>query len=327
MMEYPSGKNIVTVLDGKPVAAAIKKDIISKMEMIKSIYGAAFIKPCLAIVSVGDYKASETYIKGKMKDCDECGFDVLPIKIHEDCSLQVIKDQIKALSLDKRVNGIILQLPLPEKFSKEEVQELFKYIDYDKDVDCLTNMNIGRLSRGEALMKPCTPAGIMEILSYYGIDVAGKSVTIVNRSDIVGKPLATMMTQADATVTLCHSKTNFLDRKMRSADILVIGVGQENFINKENVSHMVEHGATVIDVGINRNSDGKLVGDVDFDVVSNQARYITPVPGGVGLTTRACLMRNVYLAYMKQLRQTNESNAKVNVVDDHAKNSNKVYML
>ena len=310
MMEYPSGKNIVTVLDGKPVAAAIKKDIISKMEMIKSIYGAAFIKPCLAIVSVGDYKASETYIRGKMKDCDECGFDVLPIKIHEDCSLQVIKDQLKTLSLDKHVNGIILQLPLPEKFSKEEVQELFKYIDYDKDVDCLTNMNIGRLSRGEALMKPCTPAGIMEILSYYDIDVAGKSVTIVNRSDIVGKPLATMLTQADATVTLCHSKTTRLEKKMYDADILIVAVGKENFINSENAKHMVGNGTVVIDVGINRNSDGKLVGDVNFDAVSRLVKCITPVPGGVGLTTRACLMRNVYLAYEKQLRLTNECSYK-----------------
>lgn len=310
MMEYPSGNNIFTILDGKPVAAAIKKDIISKMEMIKSIYGAAFIKPCLAIVSVGDYKASETYIRGKMKDCDECGFDVLPIKIHEDCSLQVIKDQLKALSLDKHVNGIILQLPLPEKFSKEEVQELFKYIDYDKDVDCLTNMNIGRLSHGEALMKPCTPAGIMEILSYYGIDIAGKSVTIVNRSDIVGKPLAIMMTQADATVTLCHSKTTRLEKKMHDADILIVAVGKENFINSENAKHMVGNGAVVIDVGINRNSDGKLVGDVNFDAVSRLVKCITPVPGGVGLTTRACLMRNVYLAYEKQLRLTNECSYK-----------------
>lgn len=310
MMEYPSGKNVVTILDGKPVATAIKRDIVSKMEVIKSIYGSSFIKPCLAIISVGENKASESYIKGKIKDCDECGFDVMPIKIHEDCSLKVIIDNIKTLSLNHHVNGIILQLPLPEKFSKKEVQELFKYIDYDKDVDCLTNMNIGRLSRGEALMKPCTPTGIMEILSYYNIDVSGKSVTIVNRSDIVGKPLATMLTQADATVTLCHSKTTRLEKKMQDADILIVAVGKENFINSENAKHMVGNGAVVIDVGINRNSDGKLVGDVNFDAVSRLVKCITPVPGGVGLTTRACLMRNVYLAYEKQLRLTNECSYK-----------------
>lgn len=325
MMEYPSGKNIVTILDGKPVATAIKRDIISKMEVIKSVYGSSFIKPCLAIISVGENKASESYIKGKIKDCDECGFDVMPIKIHEDCSLKVIIDNIKTLSLDHHVNGIILQLPLPEKFSKKEVQELFKYIDYDKDVDCLTNMNIGRLSHGEALIKPCTPASIMEILSYYDIDVSGKDVTIINRSDIVGKPLATMLTQADATVTLCHTKTSNLERKAANADILIVGVGKENFINAENVTHMVRHGAVVIDVGINRTSEGKLVGDTNFDIVSKQASAITPVPGGVGLVTRACLMRNLYLAYEKQLRMTNESIIKTNTVDDHALNANSIY--
>ena len=310
MMEYPSGRNVVTMLDGHPVANYIKHDIITKMETIKSIYGSSFIKPCLAIVSVGDDKASEAYIRGKIKDCDECGFDVLPVKINENCSLKTIKNNLKALSLDKNVNGIILQLPLPDKFSKEEVQELFTYIDYDKDVDCLTNMNIGRLSRNTALMKPCTPTGIMEILSYYNIDVVGKSVTIVNRSDIVGKPLATMLTQADATVTLCHSKTTRLEKKMQDADILIVAVGKENFINSENAKHMVGNGAVVIDVGINRNSDGKLVGDVNFDAVSRLVKCITPVPGGVGLTTRACLMRNVYLAYEKQLRLTNECSYK-----------------
>lgn len=305
MMEYPSGRNVVTILDGHPVANYIKQDIISKMETIKLIYGSSFIKPCLAIVSVGDDKASEAYIRGKIKDCNECGFDVLPVKINENCSLDTIKDHLKYLSLDKNVNGIILQLPLPDRFSKEEVNELLNYIYYRKDVDCLTDMNIGRLSRNTALMKPCTPAGIMEILSYYNIDVSGKSVTIVNRSDIVGKPLATMLTQADATVTLCHSKTTGLEKKMHDADILVVAVGKENFINSENAKHMVGNGAVVIDVGINRNSDGKLVGDVNFDAASSLVKCITPVPGGVGLTTRACLMRNVYLAYEKQLKLTN----------------------
>lgn len=310
MMEYPSGKNVVTILDGHPVANHIKQDIISKMETIKSFYGSSFIKPCLAIVSVGDNKASEAYIRGKIKDCNECGFDVLPIKIDENRPFKTIKDYLKALSLDKYVNGIILQLPLPDRFSKEEVNELLNYIDYHKDVDCLTDINIGRLSRNTVLMKPCTPAGIMEILSYYNIDVSGKSVTIVNRSDIVGKPLATMLTQADATVTLCHSKTTRLEKKMHDADILIVAVGKENFINSENAKHMIGNGAVVIDVGINRNSDGKLVGDVNFDAVSGLAKCITPVPGGVGLTTRACLMRNVYLAYEKQLRLTNECSYK-----------------
>lgn len=310
MMEYPSGKNVVTILDGHPVANHIKQDIISKMETIKSFYGSSFIKPCLAIVSVGDNKASEAYIRGKIKDCNECGFDVLPIKIDENRPFKTIKDYLKALSLDKYVNGIILQLPLPDRFSKEEVNELLNYIDYHKDVDCLTDINIGRLSRNTVLMKPCTPAGIMEILSYYNIDVSGKSVTIVNRSDIVGKPLATMLTQADATVTLCHSKTTRLEKKMHDADILIVAVGKENFINSENAKHMIGNGAVVIDVGINRNSDGKLVGDVNFDAVSRLVKCITPVPGGVGLTTRACLMRNVYLAYEKQLRLTNECSYK-----------------
>lgn len=302
--EHPVNENGILILDGKTVAASIKQNIINEMELLRRIIEEdKFVKPKLAIVSVGDNPASKSYIKGKVKDCEECGFDVMVISVSEDASLREIESILDDLSYDDSVHGIILQLPLPEKFSKDDVRMLLNCIDPVKDVDCLTNENIGKLAHGIDLMRPCTPDGIMETLLYYNIPISGRNVVIINRSDIVGKPLATMMTQADATVTLCHSKTKNLESIIKMADIVVVAVGQEGFINEHNIG-MLNPWSVVIDVGINRNSEGKLVGDVDYNAVAKYAaaKAITPVPGGVGLTTRASLMRNVFTAYTRRYR-------------------------
>lgn len=299
----------ILILNGKAVATSVKQDIINKMKVINEIQKDQFVTPRLAIVSVSDDPASKSYIKGKVKDCKECGFDAMVIYVSEDASFEEIESILNDLSDDNSVHGIILQLPLPEKFLKDDVRMLLDCIDPVKDVDCLTNENVGKLVHGTAFMRPCTPDGIMETLAYYDIPVFGKNVVIINRSDIVGKPLATMMTQANATVTLCHSKTKNLTSIVKMADIVVVAVGQEGFINGYNIVDMLNPCSVVIDVGINRNSEGKLVGDVDYNAVAKcaAARAITPVPGGVGLTTRASLMRNVFTAYCRQI-QTNESN-------------------
>lgn len=301
--EHPVNDSNITILSGKAVAESIKQEVIDRRIRMKALYGDRYIKPCLAIVSVGDNKASQSYIRGKIKDCEECGFAHTSIHLAGDISFFDIKNELIGLSNDPTIHGIILQLPLPKHFTNTETRWLLNCIDPAKDVDCLTDANIGKLfHNNDPIMKPCTTAGIMEILEYYNIDVEGKDVVIVNRSDIVGKPLATMMNQKNATVTLCHSKTKNLAEKMRKADIVVVGVGHENFINDENVVDMLQPQAVVIDVGINRNEEGKLVGDVNYDAVIKtcSASAITPVPGGVGLTTRAILMKNVLKAYQNQ---------------------------
>lgn len=307
--EHPINEDGILILNGKAVASSIKQEVIQRVEVAKALYGDRYVKPCLAIVSIGDNKASQTYIRGKTKDCKECGFDSIVIHLAGDISYLDIKNELIDLSKDPTIHGIILQLPLPEQFSKSETRFLLNYINPFKDVDCLTDENVGKLVNGTGILKPCTPDGIMETLKYYNISVSGKDVVIVNRSDIVGKPLATMMNQANATVTLCHSKTKNLAEKMRAADIVVVGVGQENFINNENVVDMLQSQAVVIDVGINRNVEGKLVGDVNYNAVAKtcSASAITPVPGGVGLTTRAALMRNVLIAYENQNVYNNDS--------------------
>lgn len=284
------------LLYAKESAERIKKQIRT---YTSGLYNA---KPCLAIVSVGNDPASASYMKGKIKDCDECGFDHMHVSLSENTSKDMIKNTLKGLSDNTNVHGIILQLPLPEKFSKSDVEELIQYIDPKKDVDCFTNENIGKLFHGNnSDLVPCTPGGIIKLLTDNNIKINGADVCIVGRSDIVGKPLAMMMTQRGATVTLCHTSTNRIEEKMKAADILVVAVGKAGFINETNEFKCVKYGATVIDVGINRNEEGKLVGDCDTEAVKNIASAVTPVPGGVGLMTRAILMENVLTAYNKQM--------------------------
>lgn len=275
------------------------KDIAENIKMkIKGYSNSYGTKPCLAIVSVGNDAASASYMKGKIKDCDECGFDHIHVSLSENTSKDMIKNTLEGLSKNKSVHGIILQLPLPKKFNKDDVEELIQYIDPEKDVDCFTNENIGKLFHGNnGIFVPCTPGGIIRLLGENSIKIKGADVCIIGRSDIVGKPLSTLMTYMGATVTVCHTSTIRIEEKMKAADILVVAVGKAGFINEKNAARCVKIGATVIDVGINRNKEGKLVGDCDTEAVSKYAGAITPVPGGVGLMTRTTLMWNVLAAY------------------------------
>lgn len=301
MFDYLNGELKYTLLDGKVVSTKIKRDIRTKVEALKAVQGDKFITPTLAIVTVGDDPASKVYVKGKIKDCNECGFHVKHIQINDYIGDMIVAT-LSRLSNDNSVHGIILQLPLPEDLTRDDEYEYINHINPIKDVDCFTLDNIGKLFYGESDLKPCTADGIMELLDYYNINLAGKDVVIINRSNIVGKPLAMMMTQRDATVQLCHSKTKNLANKLIKADIVVVGVGKENFINADHTKpSVIKNRAVVIDVGINRNSEGKVVGDVNFENAIEYASYITPVPGGVGLMTRACLMKNVFKAYCSQV--------------------------
>lgn len=288
-----------TILDGKETAHSIKEDLKSSLQAFRNTYNIS-TSPELAVVSVGTDLASAVYVRGKMKDCYECGFICNHISLPEDTTIDKIKSTLRSLSEDDHTNGIILQLPLPASFTRDDEMECIAVIDPRKDVDCFTNENIGKLYHNEADFAPCTPAGIIELLNHWNINVAGKNVCIVNRSDIVGKPLSLMMCHRNATVTLCHSKTTNIEEKMKNADILVIGVGKAGFINKYNVDKCIKDGAVIVDVGINRDRSGKVVGDCDWEAIKEKVSYASPVPGGVGLMTRAELLINVFKAYCLQ---------------------------
>ena len=273
------------IIDGK----TIRNEII---EEIKKEVKHFMIKPCLAVIQIGDDPASNTYIKAKEKTSNEIGIYFKHIKFSETTKEIEVINKILELNNDEYVHGILIQLPLPEGFNQDK---LINYIARNKDVDGLTDINIGKLYNNKPGLVSCTPLGIMKLLEHENIDVAGKNVTIVGRSKLVGKPLMGLMLNKDATVTICHSKTENLSKYTKNADILVVAVGKKHFI-KEN---MVKEGAIVIDVGINK-EDNKLYGDVDYEKVKEKAKLITPVPGGVGPMTVAMLMSNVISAYNKQ---------------------------
>lgn len=239
----------------------------------------------LAIVSVGDDPASKVYVRNKIKACDKAGINVVRFNYDANCAQCELVNVIRALNINPHIHGILVQLPLPPHIDSKRVLNL---IDPNKDVDGFHPHNIGRLAVDQRHMIPCTPKGIMHLLNTYGITVEGKHCVIVGRSNIVGKPLAMLMLNDNATVTICHSHTRDLTSLTKQADILVCAVGKPKFITAD----MVKPGAVVIDVGINR-VDGKLCGDVDFDAVSEVASYITPVPGGVGPMTVAALIDNM----------------------------------
>ena len=277
------------IIDGKKIRNEIIEDLKKEVKHY-------MIKPCLAVIQVGDDPASNTYIKSKEKACSEIGIYFKHIKFSETTKEIEIINKILELNADEYVHGILLQLPLPEGFNSDK---LINYIARNKDVDGLTDINIGKLYNNKPCLISCTPQGIMKLLEKENIDVKGKNVTIVGRSNLVGKPLLGLMLNNDATVTICHSKTENLSEHTKKADILIVAVGKKHFI-KEN---MVKKDAVVIDVGINK-EDGKLYGDVDFEKVSEKASKITPVPGGVGPMTVAMLMNNVIQAYQKQQKQS-----------------------
>lgn len=272
------------IINGKEISEKIKEELKAEVKTY-------MIKPCLAVIQVGNDPASDVYIKAKEKACSEVGIYFKYIKFEETAREIEVINKILELNNDEYVNGILLQLPLPEKFNAEK---LINYIARNKDVDGLTDINVGKLINKKKCIVSCTPQGIMELLKQYEIEVSGKNVVIVGRSNLVGKPLISLFLNSDATVTVCHSKTNNLKEFTSKADILVVAVGHKYLITKD----MVKEGATVIDVGINH-EDGKLYGDVDFDNVKDKVAYITPVPGGVGPMTVAMLLKNVTDTYKR----------------------------
>ena len=259
-----------------------KKDVVAYLAELPR-------QPGLAVILVGDDPASAVYVRNKEKDCQQCGIRSLEYRLPAETSQQALLALIARLNEDPAADGILVQLPLPGHLDGAQV---LRAIDPDKDVDAFHPENVGRLLLGQPRYLPCTPAGILALLREYAIDPAGKHCVVVGRSNIVGKPLALLLLQADATVTVCHSKTPDLADQCRRADILVSAAGQAGLITAD----MVRPHAVVIDVAMNRGVDGRLCGDVDFGAVAQRADYITPVPGGVGPMTRAMLMENTYQA-------------------------------
>lgn len=270
------------ILDGKALAGRIKEELRGKCGHLARV-------PQLAVVLVGDDPATAIYVRNKERDCRECGIDCRDHRLAADTTQEALLALIQELNRDDAVDGILVQLPLPGHLDGAQV---LRTIDPDKDVDAFHPENVGRLLLGQPRYLPCTPAGILALLREYAIDPAGKHCVVVGRSNIVGKPLALLLLQADATVTVCHSKTPDLADQCRRADILVSAAGQAGLITAD----MVKSHAVVIDVAMNRGADGRLCGDVDFGAVAQRADYITPVPGGVGPMTRAMLMENTYQA-------------------------------
>ena len=276
-----------TLLDGKSLARKIRSEL--REEVAEFIENNVAI-PTLAAVLVGNDPASEVYVKFKRRDCEEVGIRSQLHRLPEETTQEELLALIAKLNRDNEVHGILVQLPVPKQINTERVLEAISPM---KDVDAFHPENVGRLVQNRPVYLPCTPNGCIELLRRYDIPTAGKHVVIVGRSDIVGKPLSIMLAQrgADATVTLCHSRTQNLPSVTRQADILIVAIGRPNFVTAD----MVKPGATVIDVGINRTDDG-LVGDVNFDAVSQVAGHLTPVPGGVGPLTRVMLLVNTLAA-------------------------------
>ncbi len=280
----------MTIMDGKAVAQSWKQDMSRMLSMCK-------MQPCLAVISVGEDPASQVYIRNKKKACEEIGIKFNDCHFPANVTIRQIAKAIEGLNKDKTVNGIILQLPLPDHLREYE-DHLLEWIAPTKDVDGLTSLNQGRLVKdgyGHGFV-PCTPFGICALLGDYEMyNLSGKHVVIIGRSKLVGKPLIQLMLQRNATVTVCHSQTTDLASFTRQADILIVAVGKPKLITAD----MVKPGAVVVDVGINR-VDGKLCGDVDFDSVKEVASHISPVPGGVGATTVAALIQNTIYAALRQ---------------------------
>ena len=280
---------MATVIDGKGLAAKMRAEAAKDVAALKR----AGVNPGLAVVLVGDDQASATYVRSKLRDCEECGIASFDYKLPADASQDEILQLVRNLNDDPEITGILVQMPLPSHLDAEEIIEAISPL---KDVDGFHPTSLGRLVRGLPGLRPCTPAGIMVMLDEYNIELAGKNAVIVGRSSIVGKPMAHMLLERDATISVAHSRTRNLDEICRSADILVVACGIAKLVKGD----WVRPGATVIDVGMDMDEDGRLCGDVDYDDVFNVAGAITPVPGGVGPMTRAMLMSNVVTAARMQ---------------------------
>lgn len=285
---------IAQILDGKALAQRIQTELQERIQELKPKIGRS---PGLAVLMVGDNPASAAYVRGKEKACEKVGIASFGRHFPTETSLAELELAIDSLNKDERVDGILVQLPLPDHL---DAVALLHQIDPDKDADGLHPVNLGRLVRGEPGLRSCTPAGVMRLLEEYQIDPKGKQAVVVGRSILVGKPLALMLLAADATVTIAHSRTQDLAEITRSADILVAAAGRRDLITAD----MVKPGAVVIDVGINRITDetgkSRLVGDVNFEEVKSKAGYLTPVPGGVGAMTVALLLENTVWSYSQK---------------------------
>ena len=282
---------MATIIDGKALAAKVRERVAADVAELK----ARGVEPGLAVVLVGEDQASATYVRSKLRDCEQCGIRSFDYKLPEDTPQSELMDLIARLNADPAVAGILVQMPLPDGLDEEAVVAA---IDPAKDVDGFHPQSLGKLVRGLPGLRPCTPAGIMEMLDAYGIDPTGKNAVIVGRSSIVGKPMSLMLLARDATISVAHSRTDQheLAHICQGADILVAACGIPRYIK----GTWVKPGATVIDVGMDRDEDDKLCGDVDFATVEPVAGAITPVPGGVGPMTRAMLMSNVVMAARMQ---------------------------
>ena len=281
----------MTIIDGKAVSAHLRTGLKEQVARFVAMHGYA---PGLAVVLVGEDPASAVYVRNKSRACEEVGIYSEVYRLPQETKEEDLLSLIAKLNQEKNIHGILVQLPLPKHISEERV---VLAIDPHKDVDAFHPANVGKIMLGKYQFLPCTPAGVMALLKHYEVDIAGKHCVVIGRSNIVGKPQALLLLEKNGTVTVCHSKTKNLADITRQADILVAAVGKPRFVTAD----MVKDDAVVIDVGINRTSDGKLCGDVDFDAVAPKVAAITPVPGGVGPMTITMLLQNALKAAEIQL--------------------------
>ncbi|DAB27560.1 MAG: bifunctional methylenetetrahydrofolate dehydrogenase/methenyltetrahydrofolate cyclohydrolase [Sulfurimonas sp. RIFOXYD12_FULL_33_39] len=274
------------LLDGKALSAKIETNVANEVKILKGKTGSV---PGLAVILVGQDPASAAYVNMKKKACDRVGFYSVTHEMPQDISQEAIENTIKMMNNNPNIDGILIQLPLPPQIDTTKILEL---VDPGKDVDGFHPYNVGRLTTGLDGFVPCTPLGVMELLNEYNIDVKGKNCVVIGASNIVGKPMAALLLNANATVEICHIFTDDLKKHTLNADILLVGVGVINLIKED----MVKDGVIIIDIGINRANNGRLVGDVDFENVAKKCSYITPVPGGVGPMTIAMLLSNTLKA-------------------------------
>lgn len=276
------------ILNGKEVALGIKEELKKEVSKITP-------KPSLVVIQVGDDPASNIYVNSKAKLALEIGYEFCHVKFNSDVTEEEIITKIEEINENDKINGVIVQLPIPKHLNANKI---INKIDPIKDIDGLTELNAGKLLTGDASLVSCTPKGIITLLKHYNIELQGKHVVIVGRSNLVGKPLIGLCLNENATVTICHSKTKNLEEITKTADILIVAIGKSRFINEK----YVKEGSIIVDVGINR-VDGKLYGDVDFDSVFKKSSFITPVPGGVGPMTTISLMENVLISYKEMQKK------------------------
>ncbi|MFJ8237015.1 bifunctional methylenetetrahydrofolate dehydrogenase/methenyltetrahydrofolate cyclohydrolase FolD [Ureibacillus sp. NPDC094379] len=281
------------IINGKEIGQEIRKSVEQRVTHLKE----QGITPGLAVILVGENPASQTYVRNKQKSCEAIGIFSELIKLPAEVTEDELLEQIRSLNIREDIHGILVQLPLPKHINEDEV---IATISPEKDVDGFSPVSVGKMMLGQETFLPCTPFGVMKLLEYTGIDVAGKHAVVVGRSHIVGKPMGQLLLQKDATVTYTHSKTKDLPSITKQADILIAAVGRPNFITKEHI----KEGAVVIDVGINRDENNKLIGDVNFSDVDGTASYITPVPGGVGPMTITMLLFNTVQSAEKALTKS-----------------------